>query len=386
MKSSALKKHTKGKKEDDEEVLSPLSKKKKAKAVEKVEESDKEEKKEEDKKEKEPLPSFVKRIKIVKETKYGDVTVREFEGIEKCEGSVMLEGFSGPGQAGLLAVTYIIEQLKLPLVGDVTCSKFAPLAVQRKGVPSNGIAIYGNEKITCVLSELEIDFPEVANNVIDGIIDLARRLKCPQLISTDGIPDLSDAGKKQRLSLKISRANSAEEEGGDDWEDVEEGEEGDEGEGEELALDDEDGEDKVPQTKEEFIQMIEDATKNEKIYFVTNEEGLGDRMLSLNCEPLPDSNHEGTITGGILARLPFIDFPIIVLFASLNKYLEVGLRAALRIINTLDRLVAKDLLIDTSELQKNAKDLEQKVKTLLQKIPAFGGAGGDKKAFNSMYN
>tara|TARA_R110002050_G_C8690778_1_gene493793 strand:- start:322 stop:615 length:294 start_codon:yes stop_codon:yes gene_type:complete len=70
----------------------------------------------------------VKRKVVFKEEEDG-VEIRELDGIEKCKGAAVIEAFPHVGVTGLLAVQYIIDQLKLPLVAVVFAPHGLPTAV-----------------------------------------------------------------------------------------------------------------------------------------------------------------------------------------------------------------------------------------------------------------
>ncbi|KAF0981122.1 hypothetical protein FDP41_012910 [Naegleria fowleri] len=323
------------------------------------------------------VPAFCKQYKIISKNRIGKVVLREFDSIE-CDGTVVIEGFpSEEGMTAIMTANYIIKQLQLPLVGDIVSPYFTPLGVVRDGLPSHGIRIYGNKKIVVFVSEYEIKDPEIQNDIIDAVYDFCQRHRSKCLISVDGL-DVDPTVKKQPTDdIKIGIQSSA-------AEDEDEDEEGDEGE-EMMSFEDED----APKTTEELLKLLEQEDYKEKVWYVTNSEHYAKKLQEMNATVAIEVACTG-ISGGILAEAPFRGVPVLSLFAPLNKFLKIGTRASITLIHALNKLMSEDqtsILIDTSELDKTAKELESKLKDVLGKLAP--GALGDEKtptgAFHSMY-
>lgn len=108
------------------------------------------EKKEEKKVEKK-LTYFSEIKQVIMSKDYGSesnrVTLREFKGCD-CDGAPIIEAFSAAENALSLSQivgNYLVESLKLPLIGDITSIYFPPLAIVKNGFPSNSCRIYGNK-------------------------------------------------------------------------------------------------------------------------------------------------------------------------------------------------------------------------------------------------
>ncbi|EFC47272.1 COG1938 domain-containing protein [Naegleria gruberi] len=316
----------------------------------------------------EAVPIFCRQYKIICKNSIGKVVLREFDSIE-CDGTVVIEGFpSEEGMTAIMTANYIIKQLQLPLVGDIVSPYFTPLGVVRDGLPSHGIRIYGNKKIVVFVSEYEIKDPEIQNDVIDAVYDFCQRHRSKCLISVDGL-DMDPTVKKQPsddIKIGIQAAGGAGEEGDD--------EEGEDEEGDEMmSFEDED----APKTTEELLKLLEQEDYKEKVWYVTNNEHYAKKLQEMNATVAIEVACTG-ISGGILAEAPFRGVPVLSLFAPLNRFLKIGTRASIALIHALNKLISEDqtsILIDTSELDKTAKELESKLKDVLGKM----GATGDEK-------
>ena len=212
--------------------------------------------------------------------------------------------------------------------------------------------------------------------MIDAVFDFCQRHRSKCLISVDGL-DIDPTQRKQPSDdIKIGIQSAAGGAGGDDEEEDEEGED--------MDFEDED----APKTTEELIKLLEQEDYKEKVWYVTNNEHYAKKLQEMNATVAIEVACTG-ISGGILAEAPFRGVSVLSLFAPLNKFLKIGTRASIALIHALNKLIVEDqtnILIDTSELDKTAKELESKLKDVLGKL---GTTGADEKtpgsAFHSMY-
>lgn len=61
-----------------------------------------------------------------------------------------------------MAAEYIIQQLDLPLIGDIISESFPPLTIVKDGIPSHSGRIYGNKDIVVFISDYKFG-PELSN-------------------------------------------------------------------------------------------------------------------------------------------------------------------------------------------------------------------------------
>jgi predicted ATP-grasp superfamily ATP-dependent carboligase len=139
--------------------------------------------------------------------------------------------------ASIIVANYIVQQLKLPLVGEILCPNFFPLAVVKNNMIGTGARIYGNKKVIVVVSEYQIKDAEVQNDVVQALLEFASRNKCSVVISIDAITEDPTESKKLFHNLAIQAVGNGEE-----------GEEGDEEMYGDGGDDEEEDEDIAPPT------------------------------------------------------------------------------------------------------------------------------------------
>jgi len=140
-----------------------------------------------DEKKSEPTGLIVSR-KVSFEKKYDEgVVLKEFEGID-VDGAVFIEGFPSLALTGVLTVGYLSEKMNLPLVGDISSTKFPPKCVIEGSQPMNSIRLRGNKDIVVVHCEFKLPTPELTNAVSKVIVDFVQRHKCKTLFTIEGMP------------------------------------------------------------------------------------------------------------------------------------------------------------------------------------------------------
>jgi len=143
------------------------------------------------------------------------ITLREFKGIN-CDGAAIIESFSGGGKTLSLSQmvgVFLVEELNLPLIGDITSIYFPPLAIVRKGQSSHSCRIYGNKDLVVFVSDYKFG-PEISNSIIKAIFDFAQRHQTSEIILMKGIEQPVDDKKKEEeigVELKKEKPKTKEE-------------------------------------------------------------------------------------------------------------------------------------------------------------------------------
>ena len=341
-----------------------------------------------------PYPSFCRNYKVIQECAFDKIRLREFDTM-CCDGAAIIEGFpdSSGNMVSVMTANYIIKEMNLPLVGDIISRHFTPLAVVTQGLPSHGARIYGNDKIVVFVSEYDVQDAEIQNSLVDAIYDFARRHRCSMIISCDGlVDDPTKEVKDEQLQIGITGgAGVSGGASGDEDEDDEESE------GSHMLLlggdDDENGgddADKMPQSKEDLIKLLANATKSQQEYkgqlwFCTNDEDFSKKMVQLGHSPVRNLSVKH-ITGGILAEAIVKGITVACLFAPLDKHLQIGTRACISLIHCIDTLLSKRTgakVIDTANIEKTAKEIEQKLEQVINKLGGLTEAS--QKQYHNMY-
>jgi predicted ATP-grasp superfamily ATP-dependent carboligase len=76
---------------------------------------------------------------------------------------------------GILCGGYLIDELKLPLIGCFTSKKFPPRCVIENGIPSHPIRIFGNEKLIVIAGEFKPVGEELTSSLVEAIISFGKR-------------------------------------------------------------------------------------------------------------------------------------------------------------------------------------------------------------------
>lgn len=126
------------------------------------------------------------RPKVLFEHQVDEVVIREYTNID-IEGALIVEGFPAEGVGSILTAQFLVESLKLPLVGDVDSPSFPPVCSVKNFVPAPGCRIYGDRRIVVFVTEYMLS-PAVAKNIADAILEFARRHRCRGILTLDGYP------------------------------------------------------------------------------------------------------------------------------------------------------------------------------------------------------
>ncbi len=114
----------------------------------------------------------------------------EFKIIEKVKlnNPILLEGFPGVGMIGTISASYIVDELKMKLIGYVSSTHFPPIVSIHNFKPVSPVRIYASEKYDLIVlfSEFIIP-PEVIYQLSEKILEFAKKMKVSKIISLAGI-------------------------------------------------------------------------------------------------------------------------------------------------------------------------------------------------------
>lgn len=221
------------------------------------------------------------------------------------EGYTFLEGFPGVGLVGSMTISYIIEKLKMESIGYLESSDFPPLISIHKNIPMSPIRIYVSEKKKLISIFAEFSIPiGLTHELSDKLFSFIKEQKISKIISISGIPIAKDQSDEQNKDIE-----------------------------------------------------------NNEVFFVASDENLIKSIENLKIKPI----NEG-ISSGLNALLLFksvvekiSDISILVpIDPSIvdPKYAEIAIKS-------INKLI--ELNIDTDELEKEAKSVESKLKTIITK-------------------
>ena len=101
---------------------------------------------------------------------------------------VLIEGFPGIGLVGTIAASYIVEKLKMDMLGHITSEKFPPIAAVHNKIPLHPARIYKSQKNNLLVLFSEFIIPlhtihELSEKILEWCIEKDIR----EIISLGGI-------------------------------------------------------------------------------------------------------------------------------------------------------------------------------------------------------
>eukprot|EP01080_Neovahlkampfia_damariscottae_P000426 gene426-6839_t len=312
-----------------------------------------------EKSEKKESSIYLPKRKLLSTISHGDLSLREFDNLN-CDGSTIIEGIPNQSEnlsLSLMIAHFIVEQLDLPLIGELYSPSLEPTCVVENGVVSHSIRIYGNQHVVVFTSEYEIP-SEFQNDAVQAILGFAQRHRCKIILSVRGLE--TDPNKKEKYSLQIR----------DEDEFLEEGIDG------------------TPKTKEDLIKLIEETKEkrgDEKLWFSTNDEIFAKKLISMEHKPLQDVILTG-ISAGLLVESCYTDLVIACLFSKLNelqKYISVDARAAIALVVCISELLSESggAIIDVKEMDKDISKLEESMIKIITKLNTLGSSHMDSHLY-----
>jgi predicted ATP-grasp superfamily ATP-dependent carboligase len=284
--------------------------------------------------------NFIARRKVISKIDYGSLVLREFKNMD-CDGAVIFEGFPSGGEEQLslcvMVAHYLIEQLQLPLIGEITSSAYQPVAVVEKGAASHSIRIYGNKHLVVFTSEFPLS-EEGENDLVASIMDFAGRHKSPLIVSVkslDGEPE-----GKSKYNIKI--------------EDSEE-------------------EEDAPQSKEDILKIIAKAKSrkvDEKLWFVTNDESFAEKMIKFEHKPIQDVIVSG-VSAGLIAESSYSDITVCCLFSPLSdlqKVISIDARVAINVALVVSKLLGETITLDLTKMNEEVAKMEETMKKIIERL------------------
>jgi len=299
---------------------------------------------------------------------------REFENL-CCERAPILMGFPSGNMVSIMSAKYIVKELDLPHVGDIVSKMFNPVTVISDGVPSHCCRIYGDKRVIVFTSDCEYENAEVLNEMVKSIYDFAKRHKSEMIICCEGL--IEDPTKEERIAQNIKI-------------DI-------------VGDDDTDGEidtssdtqDAAVSSKEDLLELLKKVTREHEkmdgqLWFTTNSTGLAEQLKNIGHKPVRNLILKG-ISAGIISEMSIRHVPVVCLFAPLNKMLQVGARGSISIIHCIDSLLSSihtgqqgHLVIDTSNLNKTATEIDKAIIEAINKIDIMSGSC-PKDRYSNMY-
>jgi predicted ATP-grasp superfamily ATP-dependent carboligase len=130
-----------------------------------------------------------------------------------------------------------------------------------------------------------------------------------------------------------------------------------------------------PITKEDLLKLIKESkTRQEKIWFCTNDSDFADTLLQLNHEPLRNVSLDG-VSGGLLAASCYTDIPVCCLFTSFQeiyKFISIDAYSALSFMICISNLLKSDfIVVDVKKFEKDLEEIEDSMIQLVENMDQF---------------
>jgi uncharacterized protein len=112
------------------------------------------------------------------------------------KGSTFLEGFPGVGLVGPMAISYVVDKLKMTYVGYIDSDDFPPLVSIHATKPMPPIRIYFSEKskVSCVFAEFPIPV-NLIHELTNAVYAFAKDNGASNIVSIGGLPVQNVDGK-----------------------------------------------------------------------------------------------------------------------------------------------------------------------------------------------
>jgi uncharacterized protein len=239
------------------------------------------------------------------------ITVKLFDKVS-FEGFTLVEGFPGIGLVGPMAISYMIDKLGMQYCGYIESDEFPPLVSIHDGTPMPPVRLYINEKLKLVTVFAEFAIP------VKMTYDLASELQ--KLISAEKIAKIiSIGGMPSRIPIQMD-----------------------------------DNPDDQAEAQNEQQAKVFAITSLKKLDAEVKKAGLS-------------SVSEGVATGisaMLLINAARSNVPDITVLVPVDQNI-VDPRYAEQAIKAIDSLA--ELKIDTTELDREAKEVEAKIREMIKK-------------------
>lgn len=124
-----------------------------------------------------------------------DISIVEFKEFD-LENSMLVIAFPTVGLISSIAGHFIIDSLKLELIGMVSSSRFMPATVIHKSIPTPPVRIYAGKKkcgphqscttVALIISEF-MPSPEMIKPLVEKILKWAEKKGCKIILSLEGM-------------------------------------------------------------------------------------------------------------------------------------------------------------------------------------------------------
>ncbi len=108
---------------------------------------------------------------------------------QNLKGYTLLEAFPGVGLVGAMTGSYIIEKLKMEVVGRIESDYFPPITAIHGAIPMFPARIYKSDELKMILFMAEFTIPpNLINQLSQETLSFARKYGISKIVSVGGLP------------------------------------------------------------------------------------------------------------------------------------------------------------------------------------------------------
>ena len=119
----------------------------------------------------------------------------------------ILVGLPDVGLVGTIAVSYVIEKLKMSELGYIDSPRFPPMVIIRESAVKNPIRIYGKDDIIAIISDLPL-YQSLINPFFEDLVEWIKKLRPRTIIGITGLPtqDRMQVNKPEVVGISTTPA------------------------------------------------------------------------------------------------------------------------------------------------------------------------------------
>jgi uncharacterized protein len=103
------------------------------------------------------------------------------------ESPYVFVGLPDAGLVGIIAATYLVDNLKMKELGYIDSARFPPMVIVRDSEVKHAIRIYGRDKLVVVISEIPLG-PATSVQFSRSLLNWVKKLDPKLLINITGLP------------------------------------------------------------------------------------------------------------------------------------------------------------------------------------------------------
>ena len=100
---------------------------------------------------------------------------------------IIIEGYPGYGLIGSIVTNYLIDNLKMEMIGSFFSEKIPPLVPIHKGKLLSPFGIYYSKELNILISQVVVASPTIEWDYTNSVLKLAKDINAKQIVTIEGI-------------------------------------------------------------------------------------------------------------------------------------------------------------------------------------------------------